>query len=60
MPGDQDVPDAFDVYTIVILRLPEDAPEMSDEALDALQVRHLAYRTELRRHGAGGRERAVR
>jgi uncharacterized protein YciI len=52
MPGDQNVPDAFDVYTIVILRRPEDAPEMSDEELDALQARHLAYRAELGRHGA--------
>lgn len=51
MPRDPNVPDAFDVYTMVILRRPPDAPEMSDEELDALQARHLAYRAELRRKG---------
>jgi uncharacterized protein YciI len=51
MPGDPDIPDAFDVYTMVVLRRPADAPEMSDEELDALQARHLAYRAELRRQG---------
>jgi uncharacterized protein len=48
---DADIPDEFDVYTIVILRRPAEAPEMSDEALDALQARHLAYRAELVRSG---------
>jgi uncharacterized protein len=51
MPRDTDVPDAFDVYSVVVLRRPADAPEMSDEDLDALQARHLAYRAELRRQG---------
>lgn len=51
MPRDPNVPDAFDVYTLVLLRRPADAPEMSDEELDALQARHLAYRAELRREG---------
>jgi hypothetical protein len=46
-----DVPDAFDVYTVVVLRRPTDAPEMSDDELDALQARHLAYRSELRQRG---------
>ena len=46
-----DVPDAFDVYTVVVLRRPADAPEMSDEDLEALQARHLAYRAELGRRG---------
>jgi hypothetical protein len=46
-----DVPDAFDVYTVVGLRRPADAPEMSDDELDALQARHLAYRSELRQRG---------
>jgi uncharacterized protein YciI len=50
MPGPQ-VPNAFDVYTVVVLRRPADAPEMSEEELDALQSRHLAYRAELRRQG---------
>jgi uncharacterized protein YciI len=51
MPRDPNVPEAFDVYTMVILRRPPDAPEMSEEELDALQARHLAYRAELRRQG---------
>ena len=51
MPRDPNVPDAFDVYTLVLLRRPTDAPQMSDEELDALQARHLAYRAELRRQG---------
>ena len=51
MPGEPDIPDAFDVYTVVVLRRPADAPEMSDDELDTLQARHLAYRSELRRQG---------
>src|SRR5262245_21823200 len=51
MPRDPNVPDAFDVYTLVLLRRPADAPAMSDEDLDALQARHLAYRADLRRQG---------
>lgn len=51
MPRDSNIPDAYDVYTVVVLRRPADAPEMSDEELDALQARHLAYRAELRRQG---------
>jgi uncharacterized protein YciI len=51
MPRDPDIPDAFDVYTVVVLRRPADAPQMSDEELDALQARHLAHRAELRRQG---------
>ena len=51
MRGDPDVPDAFDVYTVVVLRRPADAPEMPDDELDELQARHLAYRAQLRRDG---------
>ena len=51
MPRDPNVPDAFDVYTLVILRRPADAPQMSDDELDTLQARHLAYRADLRRQG---------
>ncbi len=51
MPRDPNVPDAFDVYTLVVLRRPSDAPAMSDEDLDGLQARHLAYRAELARRG---------
>ncbi|MGH1565349.1 YciI family protein [Mumia sp. DW29H23] len=51
MARDPNVPDAFDVVTVVVLRRPDDAPEMSDEELDALQARHLAYRAELAERG---------
>lgn len=51
MPRDPNIPDAFDVYTLVLLRRPADAPDMPDAELDALQARHLAYRAGLRREG---------
>jgi uncharacterized protein YciI len=51
MPRDPNVPDAFDVFTLVLLRRPPDAPKIPDEELDALQARHLAYRADLRRQG---------
>lgn len=47
----EDTPQEFDVYTVVVLRRPDDAPEMSDEELEALQARHLAYRADLGRRG---------
>lgn len=46
-----DVPEAFDVLTVVVLRRPPDAPDMSDVELDELQARHLAYRASLRAKG---------
>ena len=51
MPRDPNIPDAFDVYTLVLLRRPADAPEMTEHELDALQARHLAYRAKLRADG---------
>ena len=51
MPHDPNIPDEFDVYTLVLLRRPADAPDLPDDELDALQARHLAYRAELRRRG---------
>jgi uncharacterized protein len=51
MPRDPNIPDEFQVYTLVLLRRPADAPEMSEAELDALQSRHLAYRADLRRQG---------
>jgi uncharacterized protein YciI len=51
MARDPNIPDAFDVYTLVVLRRPADAPDMSDDELDDLQARHLAYRADLRRQG---------
>jgi uncharacterized protein YciI len=51
MPRDPNIPEAFDVYTLVLLRRAANAPEMPEHELDALQARHLAYRAELRRRG---------
>jgi uncharacterized protein YciI len=51
MPRDPNIPDAFDVYTLVLLRRPTSAPDMPSDELDALQARHLAYRAQLRRDG---------
>ena len=51
MPRDPNIPDFFDVYTLVLLRRPPDAPQMSDAELDELQARHLAYRAGLRQEG---------
>ncbi|MGR2751861.1 YciI family protein [Agromyces arachidis] len=51
MSRNPDIPDAFDVYTVVVLRRPADPPELSDDELDELQRRHLAYRAKLRRDG---------
>jgi uncharacterized protein len=51
MPRDPNLPDAFDVYTLVLLRRPANAPDMPEHELDALQARHLAYRADLRRQG---------
>jgi uncharacterized protein len=48
---DPNVPDAFDVFTLVVLRRAADATEMPDDELDVLQARHLAYRADLRRQG---------
>jgi hypothetical protein len=36
MPRDPNIPDAFDVYTLVLLRRPANAPDMPDHELDAL------------------------
>ena len=51
MARDPNVPDAFDVYTLVLLRRPADAPTLPEPELDDLQARHLAYRAKLRTDG---------
>jgi len=51
VPRDPHIPDAFDVHTVVVLRRPDDAPELSDDALDELQAQHLAYRAGLAEQG---------
>ena len=49
---DPNIPAAFDVYTVVVLRRPDDPPQMSEEELDELQARHLAYRRKLAEQGS--------
>lgn len=51
MPRNPDIPDEFDVLTLVVLRRPADAPELAEAELDDLQAQHLAYRAALRREG---------
>ena len=51
MARDPNIPDAFDVYTVVVLKRAPAAPEMSDDELDRLQTAHLAYRAGLVRDG---------
>ena len=51
MSRDQGVPDEFDVYTVVLLRRPADAPDLPEEELAALQAKHVAYRAKLRGDG---------
>jgi uncharacterized protein YciI len=51
MPRNPNIPDAFDVYTVVVLRRRADVPRMSDDDLETLQAEHLAYRAELARQG---------
>jgi uncharacterized protein YciI len=51
MPRDPNIPDAFDVFTLVLLRRPADAPDLPEAELDALQAQHLDYRAGLRREG---------
>ena len=49
--GDDLIPAHFDEHTVIFLIRSPDAPEMSEEALDELQVEHLTYLRELKRRG---------
>jgi uncharacterized protein YciI len=51
MPRDSNIPDEFQVYTLCLLRRPNDAPLLPEERLDELQAQHLAYRASLRDRG---------
>jgi uncharacterized protein YciI len=51
MPLDPNIPDEFEVYTLVLLRRPKDAPQLREEWRDELQTQHLAYRASLRQQG---------
>jgi len=48
---DPNIPDAFDVVTLVVLRRPTGAPELPEDELDRLQAEHLAHRARLRDEG---------
>lgn len=41
----------LDSYTVVFLTRPSDAPELSDQELDALQERHLAFLARMQAEG---------
>jgi uncharacterized protein len=43
--------DELEAFTMVLLRRPKDAPEMSEQELDELQARHLAYWDSLYERG---------
>jgi uncharacterized protein YciI len=49
--ADSLVPERFDEHTVVLLVRPPDAPELTEEALDALQAEHLTYLREMHRRG---------
>lgn len=49
--GEAVIPDRFDEQTIVFLVRPTNAPELSEEELDRLQVEHLTYLRNLQRRG---------
>lgn len=41
----------LDVYTVVFVRRPPNAPEFSDEELDRLQREHIAFNNRMRDEG---------
>jgi hypothetical protein len=41
----------LDAYTVVFLRRPADAPNLSDGELDALQEQHVAFNARMRAEG---------
>ena len=49
--GDALIPERFDEHTVIFLVRAPHAPELSEEALDALQVEHLTYLRDLMRRG---------
>ena len=49
--GDPLIPERFDEHTIVFLIRSPDAPELSEEDLDRLQIEHLTYLRDLKRRG---------
>jgi uncharacterized protein len=41
----------LDAYTVVFLRRPSDAPQLSDKELDELQREHIAFNARMREEG---------
>jgi uncharacterized protein len=41
----------LDAYTIVLLRRPKSAPQMTTEELEILQREHVAFNMRMRQHG---------
>jgi hypothetical protein len=41
----------LDAYTVVFLRRPPDAPQLSDEELEAVQQEHIAFNARMRELG---------
>ena len=53
-------PPELEAHTLVLLRWPDELPELTEAELDALQAEHVAYQLSLRQRGiiaAGGRSR---
>jgi uncharacterized protein YciI len=50
-PDDGLIPERFDQTTVIFLIRSPTALEMTEEALDALQIEHLTYLRELKRRG---------
>jgi uncharacterized protein YciI len=46
------IPTEFDSYTVVLLRRPDDAPELSEQEEDALQEQHVAHIMSMVESGA--------
>ncbi len=46
-----DAPDEFDVYTLVLLVRPPDAPDLSDEEADRLSRQHHGHLASMREAG---------
>jgi hypothetical protein len=49
--GEALIPDRFDEHTVIFLVRRADAPAMTEEDLDRLQVEHLTYLRDLQRRG---------
>ena len=44
-------PPELERHTLVLLRWPDELPELTDDELDALQAEHVAYLSSLRERG---------